>query len=144
MSAAMTAEEVIRHLRLAPHPEGGHYREIHRDTDSDGGRGAVTSIYFLMPGGAVSRWHRVDATEIFHFHAGAPLAFAMSPDGRSVETLRLGLDLAAGHRPQLIVPPQCWQRAESLGDWTLLGCTVAPAFVFEGFEMAPPGWEPGR
>ena len=142
-NAAMSAEAVIRRLDLMPHPEGGYFREIHRDTGADGGRGAVTSIYFLLPAGVRSRWHRVDATEIFHFHGGAPLAFAMSPDGRRTEMFRLGLDFAAGERPQLVVPPGCWQAAESLGAWTLVGCTVAPAFVFEGFEMAPPGWEPG-
>ena len=141
--AAMSADEIIRHLELKPHPEGGYYREIHRDAPPGGGRGAVTTIYFLLRAGERSRWHRVDATEIFHFHGGAPLAFAMSPDGRKTETFRLGMDLAAGERPQLVVPPHCWQAAESLGDWTLLGCSVAPAFVFEGFEMAPPGWKPG-
>lgn len=140
---AMSAEDVIRHLDLKPHPEGGHFREIHRDNAAGGGRGAVTSIYFLLPAGVRSRWHRVDATEVFNFHGGAPLAFAMSPDGRRTDMYRLGLDLAAGDRPQLVVPPRCWQAAESLGAWTLLGCTVAPAFLFEGFEMAPPGWEPG-
>lgn len=140
---AMTADDVIQRLELMPHPEGGFYREIHRDMRAEGGRGAVTTIYFLLPAGAKSRWHRVDATEIFHFHGGAPLAFLMSLDGRKTETYRIGLDLAAGERPQLIVPPHCWQAAESLGAWTLLGCTVAPAFVFDGFELAPPGWEPG-
>ena len=143
-SPAITADDVIRHLDLSPHPEGGHYREIHRDKRPSGGRGAVTTIYFLLPAGVRSRWHRVDATEIFHYHGGAPLAFSMSPDGRKTEKYRMGMDLATGERPQLTVPPHCWQMAESLGDWTLLGCTVAPAFVFEGFEMAPPGWEPGR
>lgn len=141
---ALSAEDVIRHLDLQPHPEGGHYREIYRDNPPGGGRGAVTTIYFLLAAGEVSRWHRVDGTEIFHFHAGAPLSFSMSPDGRRIERQRLGPDLAAGERPQIIVPAHCWQAAESLGDWTLVGCTVAPAFVFEGFELAPPGWEPGR
>jgi uncharacterized protein len=138
----MNADDVIRHLDLRPHPEGGHYREIHRDRPQGGGRGAVTSIYFLLRAGETSRWHRVDGTEVFHFHGGAPLSFSMSPDARSVETQILGMDLAAGERPQIVVPPHCWQAAKSLGAWTLVGCTVAPAFLFETFEMAPPGWEP--
>ena len=90
----MKADEVIRQLNLQPHPEGGHYREIHRDEPPGGGRGAVTTIYFLLRAGETSRWHRVDGTEIFHFHAGAPLSFSMSPDGRSVTTQTLGMDRA--------------------------------------------------
>ena len=144
MPATMSADDVIRNLDLQPHPEGGHYREIHRDAPKGGGRGAVTTIYFLLRAGETSRWHRVDGTEVFHFHAGAPLSFSMAPDGNPVSTQILGMDLAAGERPQIVVPPNCWQAAKSLGDWTLVGCTVAPAFLFETFEMAPPGWEPGE
>jgi predicted cupin superfamily sugar epimerase len=140
----MNADDVIRHLGLIPHPEGGHYREIHREFAADGGRGAVTAIYYLLRAKEKSHWHRVDATELWHFHAGAPLALCLSVDGRAIATHRLGLDLAAGERPQTIVPARCWQSAESCGAWTLVGCTVAPAFQFEGFELAPEGWQPAR
>lgn len=138
----MNADDVIRHLGLLPHPEGGHYREIFRDAPAGGGRGCVTSIYYLLRENEKSHWHRVDSAEVWHFHAGAPLALALSPDGVDIEVHRLGTELADGERPLLVVPPGCWQSAESLGAWTLAGCTVAPAFQFEGFEMAPPGWDP--
>ena len=137
------AQEIVRRLGLAPHAEGGHYREIHRDVPADGGRGAVTSIYFLLAADERSHWHRVDATEIWHFHAGAALRLeiAMAEGGDRVRH-RLGPDLAAGEVPQAIVPPNAWQSAQSLGEWTLVGCTVAPAFDFAGFELAPPDFEP--
>ena len=140
----MTAEEVIQLLGLLPHPEGGAYRETFRAPAPDGGRGASTAIYYLLRSGETSAWHRVDADEVWHHYAGAPLELALSApadnEGRSV--LRLGKDLAAGERPQAVVPAGVWQSARSLGEWTLVGCTVAPAFQFSGFEMAPPGWEP--
>ncbi len=136
------ADEVIRRLDLRPHPEGGHYRETWRDRPPGGGRGAGTAILFLLRRGEESRWHRVDATEIWHFHDGAPLALSGSPDGHGVSVRVLGCDLAAGQLPQLIVPTGTWQAARSLGDWTLVGCTVSPAFEFAGFELAPPGWRP--
>lgn len=139
----MTAEEVIAALQLQPHPEGGHYREIFRDTPDDGARGAVTSIYFLLAAGEVSAWHRIDTTEIWHFHAGAPLTLSIAADTEPVREFRLGTDLDAGQRFQAVVPPGAWQSAKSDGPWTLVGCTVAPAFEFAGFEMAPPGWTPG-
>lgn len=138
------AAEIIRTLGLQPHPEGGHFRETWRDSGRDGStRGAGTSIYFLLQAGERSHWHRVDAAEIWHFHAGAPLILRQSPDGRQQSQALLGADLASGQRPQLIVPPFHWQAAESTGEWTLVGCTVSPAFQFERFELAPPGWEPG-
>lgn len=140
----MDAEDVIEQLGLKPHPEGGHYREIYRHAPDGGGRGWVTSIYYLLRAAERSHWHRVDAAEVWHFHAGAPLALSLSPDGNGIEDYRLGIDFAAGQRPLLIVPPFCWQAAQSLGDWTLAGCTVAPAFQFAGFEMAPPSWSPAR
>ena len=133
-----TAESMIEVLGLQAHPEGGHFRELHRDAAPDGGRGAITSILFLLRAGEISAWHRVDATEIWYFHAGAPLRLRTG-DGR--ETI-LGPDPTRGQTPQGIVPAHAWQSAESLGDWTLVGCAVAPAFVFDGFEMAPPGWSP--
>lgn len=137
-----SAADIIAALGLQPHPEGGHYRETFRD-QAGGPRGHSTAIYYLLQAGERSHWHRVDAVEIWHHHAGAPLALSLSADGGSVETLRLGPDILAGERPQGIVPTGVWQAAESLGAWTLVGCTVAPGFDFAGFEMAPPGWQPG-
>ena len=134
---------VIAALDLAPHPEGGHYREIWRDRPADGRRGAGTAIYYLLAAGARSHWHRVDAAEAWHWYAGAPLALSLSPDGVTEAVLRLGPDLGAGERPFALVPTGCWQAAEPLGHWSLVGCTVSPAFDFAGFEMAPPGWRPG-
>ncbi len=139
------ADAIIRRLGLRPHPEGGHFAEVHRDRPPDGGRGAVTSIHFLLRAGEVSHWHRVtDATEIWYHHAGGPLELAISTDSRSIETVRLGSDLAAGERPQAVVPADAWQSARPLGDWTLVGCAVAPAFEFSSFVLAPPGWRPGE
>lgn len=138
----MTAAEAIAALGLQPHPEGGFYVEIHRDPlDRPDRRGACTSIYYLLT--EPSRWHRVDATEIWCWHAGAPLELAISLDGRSVATHRLGAALISGERPQAVVPPAAWQSARPLGEWSLVGCVVAPAFRFEGFELAPPDWKPG-
>lgn len=138
------ATAIIRALDLKPHPEGGHYRETFRDMPAAGGRGAMTAIYYLLQAGEVSAWHRVDAAEIWHFYAGAPLALTLSSDGHETRIVHLGPDILAGQRPQATVPPQCWQTAKSLGAWTLVGCTVGPAFEFSGFELAPPDWRPGR
>jgi hypothetical protein len=137
----MTAEEVVRLLDLRPHPEGGFFRETFSDPVDLDGRSASTAIYFLLPGGQRSHWHRVDAVETWHFYAGAPLRLSIGAEGRRTDLL-LGPDLHAGQRPQGVVPRDAWQAAESLGDWTLVGCTVAPGFRFEGFVMAPPGFEP--
>ncbi|PVB61127.1 cupin domain-containing protein [Labrenzia sp. 011] len=143
-SPPMSAEQVVALLRMQPHPEGGFYAETFRDEKTDGtGRAASTLIYFLLPEGVLSRWHRVDAVETWHWYAGAPLELSISPDGRERQIHTLGNDLIAGQRPQGIVPRDGWQQARSLGSWTLVGCTVAPGFRFEGFEMAPEGWEPG-
>lgn len=139
----MNAEEIIAELGLQPHPEGGHFRETFRAAAGDGGRGASTAIYYLLRAGEVSHWHRVDAVEIWHWHAGAPLIVAISEDGVETVPHRLGPSVLSGERPQVVVPKDAWQSARSTGDWTLVGCTVAPAFEFAGFEMAPPGWEPG-
>ncbi|MCL8384432.1 cupin domain-containing protein [Xanthobacter aminoxidans] len=138
---ALTAEAVIALLDLQPHPEGGFFRETFREKAADGGRGASTAIYFLLRAGERSHWHKVDASEIWHWHAGAPLKLRIA-DAAGKRDVMLGPDLAAGERPQGVVPPFAWQAAESLGAWTLVGCTVAPAFDFSGFELAPPGWEP--
>lgn len=140
----LSAKEVIDLLDLQPHPEGGHYRETYRHVPPGGGRGACTAIYYLLALGEVSEWHRVnDAVEIWHWYAGAPLVLSVSTDGTSASAEHLGPDIAAGQTPQIVVRAGCWQTAESLGAWTLVGCTVAPAFEFAGFEMAPPGWRPG-
>ncbi len=140
----LAAEDVIALLDLKPHPEGGYYRQTFRDDTLHEGRPASTAIYFLLKGGAPSHWHRVDAVETWHHYAGAPLELGLSENGAAKETLRLGTDLMAGERPQGIVPRGWWQAAASLGAWTLVGCTVAPGFRFEGFELAPPDWAPGR
>jgi len=137
----VTADETIAALGLKPHPEGGWYAEIHRDPpDSASPRGACTSIYYLLTG--ASHWHRVDATEIWCWHAGAPLELRIAAEGERIASHRLGADLAAGERPQATAPRGAWQAARTLGPWTLVGCVVAPAFRFDGFELAPPGWEP--
>ena len=138
----LSADDVIRLLGLAPHPEGGHFRETFRDTVSAGGaRAASTAIYFLLREGEVSRWHRVDAAEAWHWYAGAPLVLTIA-DAAGRRLITLGVDFAAGQRPQAIVPAHAWQQAHSLGAWTLAGCTVAPGFEFAGFELAPRGFEP--
>lgn len=133
----MQADEIITLLGLAPHPEGGFYRETFRDEAASGERAASTAIYFLLKAGQASRWHRVDAVEVWHWYAGAPLELGIAPpDLGSEEIVRLGPALDRGERPQGVVPRDHWQRARSLGDWTLVGCTVAPGFTFEGFEIA--------
>jgi predicted cupin superfamily sugar epimerase len=139
----MEADEIIRLLGLNAHPEGGHYRETFRDTaGGESGRAHSTAIYFLLRQGEVSRWHRVDAAEVWHWYAGAPLLLTVA-DASGRRDVRLGTDLDDGERPQAVVPAHAWQQAQSLGAWTLVGCTVAPAFEFAGFEMAPAGFEPG-
>jgi predicted cupin superfamily sugar epimerase len=139
----MRAAEIIRLLGLQPHPEGGHFRETFRDgrVDADG-RAVSTAIYYLLGVGEVSEWHRVDAAETWHFYAGAPLVLTVSPDGHDAFSAHLGNDLAIGQRPQIVVPAGHWQTATTLGEWTLVGCTVAPGFDFAGFEMAPSDWRP--
>lgn len=141
VSDASGADEVIAILDLAPHPEGGHYRETFRDRAQNGGRAASTAIYFLLQAGEVSRWHRVDAAEIWHWYAGAPLELGIVEPGKDARTETLGSNLEQGERPQIVIPENAWQSARSLGAWTLVGCTVAPGFEFSGFEMAPEGWE---
>ena len=142
MSSSLTASDVIRLLDLKPHPEGGHFREMFRDARQvEGGRSASTAIYFLLARGERSHWHRVDAVEVWHYYAGDALTLQIADDD-GVHNLRLGSDLAAGEAPQATVPAHAWQAAESTGDWTLVGCTVAPGFEFAGFELAPKGWAP--
>ena len=139
-----TAAEIIARLELRPHPEGGHYRETFRDQTTDAnGRSRSTLIYFLLARGERSHWHRIDAVEIWHYYAGAALKLSLV-DGSKEEIFRLGGDLGAGEVPQVTVPARAWQAAESLGKWTLVGCTVAPGFSLDGFELAPSGWSPQR
>jgi predicted cupin superfamily sugar epimerase len=136
-----SAADIIRALTLSPHPEGGHYRETFRDPRIIDGRAASTSIYFLLARDERSHWHRIDAVEIWHYYAGAALKLEVV-DGAKEEIVRLGADICGGEVPQFTVPARAWQAAESLGDWTLVGCTVAPGFSFDGFELAPAGWSP--
>ena len=131
------ADRFIALLDLKPHPEGGYFRETFRDGDGSAGRAHSTAIYFLLKAGQVSRWHRVDAAEIWHFYRGAPLELRI---GKSVYMLGANIDEA--QVPQLAVPANCWQSARSLGDYTLVGCTVAPGFDFAKFELAPDGFAP--
>ncbi|MEO1329836.1 MAG: cupin domain-containing protein [Pseudomonadota bacterium] len=138
----MTAAEVVALLQLARHPEGGWYRETWRAEAAEGERATGTAIYYLLGADDFSHWHRVDATEIWHWYAGGPLVLSLSPDGCDAEAHRLGPELRAGQRPQLVVPAGWWQSATSLGAWTLVGCTVSPGFEFSGFELAAPDWRP--
>ena len=132
----MTSAEIIAALGMRPHPEGGWYVETFRDAPS-GGRGHSTAIYFLLKAGEVSRWHRVDAAEVWHFYRGAPLELRI---GKQVYVL--GPDIDEAQAPQIVVPPKEWQSAQSLGEYTLVGCTVAPGFEFAHFELAPDGFRP--
>lgn len=137
------AAAIITALGLRPHPEGGWYAETWRADAGGGERPSGTAIYYLLEAGQRSHWHRIDAAEVWHFYAGAPLQLSISRDGQNTERFTLGADISAGERPQVIVPPNAWQGAESLGAWTLVGCTVSPGFLFETFEMAPQDWAPG-
>lgn len=143
MAAPLDPSRIISLLGMRPHPEGGHFVETFRD-NPHGGRGHSTAIYFLLQAGEISAWHRVaDAAEVWHWHAGAQLELTIAPHrGGERQLLRLGADLVAGERPQGVVPAGWWQTARSAGDWTLVGCTVAPGFDFAAFELAESGWEP--
>ncbi|MGG5888321.1 cupin domain-containing protein [Falsiroseomonas sp. HC035] len=139
---ALTGAEVVAALGLAPHPEGGHFREMWRDRPKGGGRGAGTAIHFLLDAGERSHWHRVDAAECWFWQGGGPLLLSLSQDGTIVDQeIRLGPQDAA---LMGVVPQGWWQAARPAGDrWCLVSCTVSPAFDFSGFELAPPGWKPG-
>jgi predicted cupin superfamily sugar epimerase len=142
MVLPLSAADIIARLELKPHPEGGHFRETFRDPRYDAnGRSASTAIYFLLARGERSHWHRIDAVEIWHYYAGHALVLQIAGDSGQ-RSVRLGSDLAAGEMPQAIVPAGAWQAAQSTGDWTLVGCTVAPGFDFATFELAPKGWDP--
>jgi len=143
ISGDLGAREIIRLLDLVPHPEGGWYARTFADTSTAGARPASTAIYYLLQAQEMSAWHRIDAVEVWHYYAGAPLSLTLSPpDGVGLTAHTLGPDMRVGCRPQVVVPTGWWQTAVSLGAWTLVGCTVAPGFQFEGFELAPPDWRP--
>jgi len=142
MSANLSGDDINHILGLIPHIEGGCYREIYREVQADGGRDLMTSIYYLIRANDPCAWHRIDTTEVWCYHAGSPFEGEIYIDGRTVEKVRLGSDLAAGEKPQVIVPAGAWRTARTVGDWSLFGCIVAPAFEWKGFEMAPAGWSP--
>jgi|SRR5580693_2709261 predicted cupin superfamily sugar epimerase len=143
MASLLSAREVRERLDLRPHPEGGSFREVYRETASGGGRGALSSILYLLAAGEVSAWHRIrDAAEIWLFHAGAPLELSLAPADGSPATTVMGTDLATGEQPQIAIPAGVWQSARSRGAWSLVGCVVAPAFEYAGFELAPPQFSP--
>jgi uncharacterized protein len=135
-SDSLTADQVIWLLQLEAHPEGGYFRETFRDSTRAGERSASTAIYFLLKQGEISCWHRIDAVEVWHWYGGAPLRLQIRNGEASIETFLLGSDLLKSERPQVVVPAHAWQTAETLGEWTLVGCTVAPGFEFSGFELA--------
>ena len=139
----LAAKDVIYTLGMERHPEGGWYAETFVDIEGETGRAHSTAIYYLLEAGDLSHWHRVDAVVVWHYYAGAPIELNLS-DGNTVDTHVLGYDLNSAQRPQVVVPRAVWQSAKSLGDWTLVGCTVAPGFQFSGFEMAAKGWAPGH
>ena len=142
MAEPPSASDIIARLDLKPHPEGGHYRETFRDPAVDtSGRSRSTVIYFLLARGERSHWHRIDAVEVWHYYAGDALTLRIADDD-STRSITLGPNIAAGEAPQAIVPASAWQAAESVGDWTLVGCTVAPGFDFATFELAPKDWVP--
>lgn len=136
------ADDIIAKLGLEPHPEGGHFRETFRDNNQ--GHAHSTAIFYLLKAGEISKWHRVDAAEVWHWYAGAPLELSQKSKTGAKTVEILGNDVLDNQTPQIIVPANVWQSARSLGDWTLVGCTVAPGFEFSGFEIAPEGWEPGK
>lgn len=139
----LSAKDVIFTLGMQRHPEGGWYARTFEDQIANEGRAQSTAIYYLLEAGETSQWHRVDAVEVWHWYSGAPLRLRLS-EGVSVDEHQLGSDLAIGQRPQVVVPRRTWQSATSLGEWTLVGCTVSPGFQFAGFELAKAGWEPGK
>ncbi|MBA16751.1 MAG: cupin [Sphingomonas sp.] len=140
-----TAREIIERLELAPHPEGGWYRETWRAAAPPGARAGGTAILFLLEEGQRSHWHRVDADEIWLWHAGHPLDLHIADDAATTwRTTRLGGDVIGGYAPQCLVPASRWQATEANAGWGLVSCTVTPGFDFAGFELAPPGWQPGH
>lgn len=143
MADENAAGTLIERLCLERHPEGGWYRETWRADAAAGERSAGTTILFLLGAGQSSHWHRVDAEEIWFWHAGAPLDLLVAADGGPVDITRMGGDILAGQQPQARVPTGLWQTARPVGGWTLVSCAVVPGFDFAGFTLAPPGWALG-
>ncbi|MDV3458907.1 cupin domain-containing protein [Sphingomonas sp. HF-S4] len=138
-----TPRTIIDALGLAPHPEGGWYRETWRAEIGEGGRAGGTAIHFLLEEGQRSHWHRVDAAELWLWHAGSPLDVLVEQDDGTIETVRLGGEVTQGYAPQVLVPANRWQSTETRAGWALVSCVVVPGFDFAGFELAPVGWAPG-
>lgn len=136
----MTPEDLIARLGLSRHPEGGWYRQTWVEGSQP--RASGTCIYFLLKEGEASHWHKVDATEIWHFYTGQPIELRLSAtDHGPAEVHSLGPDFNAGQVPQLIVPEGYWQMAAARSGWALVGCTVSPGFEFDGFTLAAPGFD---
>ncbi|MEM7619707.1 MAG: cupin domain-containing protein [Pseudomonadota bacterium] len=139
----VTANDIIQRFQLIPHPEGGYFRETFRDDAYQNGRAASTAIYFLLKANERSHWHRIDATEVWHWYAGSPLQLSLYDTNiKQKEQFNLGNDFNNNEYPQCVVPAQTWQSAQSLGAWTFVGCTVSPGFEFAHFELAEKDWEP--
>lgn len=138
----LTIEEIAEKLELSPHPEGGFYRRTFQNENGPLGRGHATAIYYLLDGN-FNKWHRMDADELWFWHAGAPLTLEIDIAGNGVESFVLGSDISAGEHPQLLAPAGDWQRAKSNGDWTLVSCSVSPGFTFENYDLIEdPDWHP--
>lgn len=138
------AQSIIERLGLSPHPEGGWYRETWRAEALPGERASATAIYFLLEAGQKSDWHKVDAAEIWLWHAGAPLRLTTAPgEAGPVTETRLGGDAVGGEAPQIVIPAHHWQAAEADAGWALVSCVVSPGFEFSGFVLAAAGWQPG-
>jgi len=134
---------IVERLSLIPHPEGGHYRQTWSAPTEAGGRPPGTAIYYLLGPDERSAWHRIDSTEIWHYYAGGPIELTLATTDQGPVTCHLlGQDIAAGHEPQVVIPPGTWQTARPIDGYTLVGCTVSPGFEYSGWELAPEGWEP--
>lgn len=143
MIPSSSVTELIRQLELQPHPEGGWYRETWRAPAPGAARASATSIYFLLEEGQRSHWHKVDASEIWLWHAGSPVVISTSPtDTGPVMDILLGGNILVGETPQHLIEPDHWQSAYASTGWTLVSCIVSPGFEFEGFELAPAEWSP--
>jgi predicted cupin superfamily sugar epimerase len=138
----MDAASVIENLGLVPHPEGGWYRETWRAPGREGERAAATAIYFLLKPGERSHWHKVDASEIWLWHAGGPVRLRIADAGTAPVDVMVGPDIERGQQPQAVIAAGQWQAAEAGESWALVSCVVAPGFEFSGFSLAPDGWEP--
>jgi len=138
------AHRIIAKLGLAPHPEGGWYRETWRAGTEPGTRPGGTAILYLLEQGHCSHWHRVDAAELWLWHAGSAIDLKLAhEDSSGWATIRLGGDVLGGDSAQALIPANRWQAADAVRGWVLVSCVVVPGFEFAGFEMAAPDWQPG-